>query len=160
MLKISKLNRCFILFLEFNKLLPELKIFLRHILDNESLSDSSKGDCSSFIERLENITKPPSLPPRSGRSSTTTAVTDIHDESLYIAKHEVENTDVSKSSSQVVSQEYLHEQREFSRKQKELTLRKSDGRPTLPPKPQVILVQNNNSEPIANSVSHCTLYCT
>lgn len=117
-------------------MLPELKIFLRHILDNEPLSDSSKGDCSSFIERLENITKPPSLPPRSGRSSTTTTtLADIQDEplnSLYISKNELENTDIPKSA--VVSQEYLEQQRELSRK---VTLWKADGKPTLPPKPKV-----------------------
>ncbi|XP_066915592.1 uncharacterized protein [Clytia hemisphaerica] len=56
---------------EFNKLIPELKIFLNHLVDNEPLTDTSKEDCIGFIGRLDSILKPPSLPPRSGKNSTT-----------------------------------------------------------------------------------------
>lgn len=125
----------FFIILEFNKLLPELKIFLRHILDNEPLSESSKGDCATFLERLQNITKPPSLPPRSGRSSITTAVALENQEGnesscITNGKKIDSETNCVLPETPVSKDQFLADQREIS-----WGTLWQDKKPSLPPKP-------------------------
>ena len=47
-----------------NQTLPGLECFLREVLGNEGLSSEAEKKRQEFIKRLENVTTPPSLPPR------------------------------------------------------------------------------------------------
>ena len=103
-----------------------MKIFLNHILDHEPLSKTSKKDCAGFIQRLEVILKPPSLPPRSGRVSTTQTPVDTTD----VANNE-ESTSPPLSPNSVLHQEFIKDQRDISWNGSLW----DDQKPTLPPKP-------------------------
>ena len=117
---------------------------MKHIFDHESLTESSRGDCSRFIERLDNITKPPVLPPRSGRSSTTTNPVLVEDDGSK------ELLEISNSTNKgTISQEYLEQQREISRS---VTLWKADSKPVVPPKPSHVIA--NAEVPTKLTVSY------
>lgn len=46
------------------RILPGLEAFLREILANENLSPEAEKQRLEFVKELEQLTKPPSLPPR------------------------------------------------------------------------------------------------
>jgi len=109
-------------------LIPELKIFLNHILDHEPLSVTSKKDCVGFINRLEVILKPPSLPPRSGRVSTTQTPV----EATQPDENNEETGAPPLSPNTESHQNFIKDQREISWNG---ALWNGDEKPSLPPKP-------------------------
>lgn len=111
--------------IEFNKLIPELKIFLNHILDNEPLSATTKKDCAGFINRLDLVLKPPSLPPRSGKNSTTQAPLDIPADSS--------SNYLSDSILNGIAPDFIKEQRELSRNPNLWTAEENPTSPTNEP---------------------------
>ena len=100
-----------------NKLLPDIRNFLQDLVLKEDLSETSSAECLNFVQRLNDLIKPPSLPPRQVLQRALTANSfETQDEQKESSSPSRKSSEPQLPSTVLASQEFLEQQRELSRK--------------------------------------------